>query len=51
MTIVDDLRSVPELISHALSQVSRLIRDEIQLAKAEISNNLSKAAGWSAVRC
>jgi len=44
MAIVDDLRSVPELISHALSQVSRLIRDEIQLAKAEISNNLTKAA-------
>jgi hypothetical protein len=44
MTIADDLRSVPELVSHALSQVSRLIRDEIQLAKAEISTNLGKAA-------
>ena len=44
MAIADDLRSVPELISHALSQVSRLIRDEIQLAKAELSNNLTKAA-------
>jgi membrane protein implicated in regulation of membrane protease activity len=41
---MDDLRTVPELISHALSQVSRLIRDEIQLAKAEISNNLTQAA-------
>jgi len=44
MAIMDDLRTVPELISHALSQVSRLIRDEIQLAKAEISNNLTQAA-------
>jgi len=44
MAIMDDLRTVPELISHALSQISRLIRDEIQLAKAEISNNLTQAA-------
>jgi membrane protein implicated in regulation of membrane protease activity len=44
MAIMDDLRTVPELISHALSQVSRLIHDEIQLAKAEISNNLTQAA-------
>src|SRR4051794_23419435 len=42
--MADDSRSIPELISTALGQVSRLVRDEIQLARAEISRNISHAA-------
>jgi hypothetical protein len=41
--MADESRSISELVSTALSQVSRLVRDEIQLARAEISANISRA--------
>jgi hypothetical protein len=41
--MADDGRSVQELFSTAFSQVGRLLRSELQLAKAEVSANLSNA--------
>lgn len=42
--MTDESRSFPELFSSAIAQVGRLVRDEIQLARAEISTNISRAA-------
>jgi hypothetical protein len=42
--MADESRSIPELLSNAITQVARLVRDEIQLARAEISTNISLAA-------
>lgn len=39
----EDNRSIAELFSDALAQLSRLVRDEIQLARAEISNSVTQA--------
>jgi Putative Actinobacterial Holin-X, holin superfamily III len=41
----DGGRSVPELLSNALSQVSTLFRKEIQLARAELGEKFGEAAG------
>ena len=41
--MADQGRSVQELFSTASSQVGRLLRSELQLAKAEVSANLSNA--------
>ena len=38
-----DNRSVPELFSDALSQLSKLLRDEIHLARAELSLKATEA--------
>jgi hypothetical protein len=43
--MADDGRSIQELFSTAFSQVGRLLRSEVQLARAEISANLSSAVG------
>jgi hypothetical protein len=37
--------SVPELLSSALSQVSTLVRKEVQLARAEMGEKFGQAAG------
>ena len=39
-----DNRSVPELIAEAFNQFAKLIRNEVQLAKAEMSAKASQAA-------
>lgn len=39
-----DARSIPELLSDALSQASTLFRNEAELAKAEASEKMSEAA-------
>ena len=41
--MADDGRSVQDLFSTAFSQVGKLLRSELQLAKAEVSANLSSA--------
>jgi hypothetical protein len=41
--MANDNASIPDLISTALRQASRLIRDEVQLAKAEMSANVTDA--------
>jgi hypothetical protein len=41
--MADDGRSVHELFSTAFSQMGKLLRSELQLAKAEVSANLSSA--------
>ena len=41
--MANDNPSIPDLISTALGQASRLIRDEVQLAKAEMSANFTEA--------
>jgi hypothetical protein len=41
--------SIPDLISTALAQASRLIRDEVQLARAEMSANVSSALTPAAI--
>ncbi|MDO9383554.1 MAG: phage holin family protein [Hyphomicrobiaceae bacterium] len=41
--MANDNPSIPDLISTALGQASRLIRDEVQLAKAEMSANVTDA--------
>lgn len=43
MAMIDN-RSVPELLGDALSQVSKLISNEIRLAKAEMSAKAKQAA-------
>jgi hypothetical protein len=42
--MLGDQRTVPELISDAINQFSALIRNEVALARAEISSKLSAAA-------
>jgi hypothetical protein len=42
MAMVDN-RSVPELFADALNQFSKLIRNEVQLAKAELSAKATQA--------
>ena len=41
--MANDNQSIPDLISTALGQASRLIRDEVQLAKAEMSASVTGA--------
>jgi hypothetical protein len=41
--MADDGRSVQELFSTAFSQIGKLLRSEVQLAKAEVSANLMNA--------
>src|ERR1700683_2587849 len=40
-----DTRSIPELLSDALAQLSKLFQNEVDLARAELSEKASKAAG------
>lgn len=40
--MTNDNNSIPDLISTALGQASRLIRDEVQLAKAETAANIAE---------
>ncbi len=44
MTLLPDDRSFSELVSDALSQVTDLVRNEIQLARAEISEKVRQAS-------
>ena len=44
MTVPTGNRSVPELLSDALRQLTTLVRTEIQLARAEISDKASQAS-------
>ena len=39
----DNSKSTPNLVSEALSHVSSLVRKEVDLARAEINENLSRA--------
>jgi xanthine/uracil permease len=43
MAMMSDSRSVPELFSDLVNQLSTLFRKEIQLARAEMSEKVSKA--------
>ena len=47
--MADDGRSVQELFSTASAQLGRLLRAELQLAKAEVSSNLTSAGTALAV--
>ena len=40
-----DTRSIPELLSDALARLSKLFQNEVDLARAELSEKASKAAG------
>ncbi len=42
MTIHTDPRTIPELFSDALAQFSKLLRNEIQLARTEMSGKLKE---------
>lgn len=42
--MANDSQSLSELVSSGLAQASRLFRDEVQLARAEISANVTHAA-------
>jgi len=44
MAITNNPRSIPELFTDVIGQITRLLRKEAQLARAEISENVSKAA-------
>lgn len=44
MTIERHTRSIPELFTDVVSQVTTLVRKETQLARAEMSENVSRAA-------
>jgi len=41
----DDTRSVPQLLGDMVTELSTLVRKEIQLARAEIGENVSEAGG------
>jgi hypothetical protein len=45
MTAQDESRSLPELLSTLVTQMSTLFRQEIRLAKTETAENMGKAAG------
>ena len=42
--ITDDMRSISRLFGDALDNLSKLIRTEVQLARAEVTEKASKAA-------
>jgi hypothetical protein len=44
MSMVTDNRSIPELFSDAISQLSKLVSNEVQLARAELAQKASEAA-------
>ena len=44
MTVPPDQRSFSELVSDALTQVTALVRNEIQLARTEMSEKISQAS-------
>lgn len=43
MSLSSDLRSIPELFGDAAEQLGKLVQNEIQLARAEISQKMSQA--------
>jgi hypothetical protein len=45
MTAQNDGRSLPELLSTLVTEMSTLFRQEIRLAKTETTENIGKAAG------
>src|SRR5687768_874937 len=42
--MAEDARSIQELLSTAFAQVGRLLRTELELAKAEVSTSIGNAA-------
>ena len=43
MSISDDVRTIPALFGDAIEQLGKLIQNEVQLARAELTEKLTKA--------
>ena len=42
MTVIGNRRSIPDILSDAVTQAATLVRKEAQLARAEVSENINK---------
>ncbi len=57
MSLSSDFRSIPELFGDAIEQLGKLVQNEVQLARAEISQKAAQAAmgvayvGAAAILC
>ena len=43
MSLSSDMRSIPELFGDAVEQLGKLVQNEVQLARAELSEKLTQA--------
>ena len=43
MSLSSDIRSIPELFGDAIAQLGKLVQNEAQLARAEISQKINQA--------
>ena len=43
MSLAQDFRSIPELFGNAVEQLGKLVHNEVQLARAEISEKVTQA--------
>jgi hypothetical protein len=43
MSLSDDVRSIPALVGEAIEQLGKLVSNEVQLARAEISEKVAQA--------
>jgi hypothetical protein len=43
MSLANDIRSIPELFGDAVEQLGKLVQNEVQLARAELSEKLTQA--------
>jgi uncharacterized membrane protein YgcG len=57
MALPDDLHAIPQLIGDAVEQLAKLVQNEAQLAKAELSQKITQAGigvaylGGAAILC